>query len=362
LKKVIMIAGGGTGGHIYPAIAIGKAISQLDNNCDVRYVGTKAGLEQKIMARENLPLDLIQSGKLNYAGNVIQKIKTLFKIPVGFVQSMLLILKYKPAFVLGVGGYASAPFVLVASVLGRKTALWEPNAHPGMANRFLSKSVAKAYLVFGDAKKYLSSKNVMVVGMPLRAEIDAAAAEGSVKQIEKNKLTILCFGGSQGSMFLNERISNFILAHQELKNEIYLIHQTGTADFERMKAKYINIPNIEVHEFIFNMPVYYRKADVQFCRGGASTIAEAASFGVVPLIVPLPAADNHQARNAEVVVASEAGFLFDQSTFNEKKFSEILLKLKNDTEYRIKLSTNLRKLAPQRAAYEIAKDILKQII
>ncbi len=357
-----MIAGGGTGGHIYPAIAIGKAIMQLDSSYEVRYVGTKAGLERKIMARENLPLDLIQSGKLNFAGNIFQKVKTMLKMPVGVFQSLLLIIKYKPVFVLGVGGYASAPFVLMASLLGRKTALWEPNAHPGMANRILSKLVAKAYLVFGDARKYLKSKNVLVMGMPLRAEIDIAAEAGVQKSAEANKLTILCFGGSQGSMFLNEQISNFILANQDLKNEIYLVHQTGTADFERIKAKYINISNVEVHEFIYDMPVYYKKADVQFCRGGASTIAEAAAFGVVPLIVPLPAADNHQARNAEVVVAHEAGYLFNQNSFNEKDFADTILKLKTNSEFRLKMSANLKKLAPHRAAREIAKDILKQLL
>ncbi|MBC7420462.1 MAG: UDP-N-acetylglucosamine--N-acetylmuramyl-(pentapeptide) pyrophosphoryl-undecaprenol N-acetylglucosamine transferase [Bdellovibrio sp.] len=357
-----MISGGGTGGHIYPAIAIGKAITQLNSEFEIRYVGTKEGLEQKIMAREKLPLDLILSGKLNFSGNIMQKIKTLVKIPIGLMQSFFLILKHQPQFVLGVGGYASAPFVMMASLMGKKTALWEPNAHPGMANRLLSKSVNKAYLVFDDAKKYFSSKNVQVFGMPLRAEIDAAVSNAVPRAVETNKLSILCFGGSQGSVFLNEKISDFILAHPELKNEIHLIHQTGPLDFEKMKAKYGTTANVELHEFIYDMPHYYEKADIQFCRGGASTIAEAAAFGVVPIIVPLNAADNHQLKNAEVVVKQNAGYLFKQSDFNESNFSNIIMKLKADTDFRLKMSQNLRKLAPHQAAQAIAKDILNQII
>ncbi|MBC7742588.1 MAG: undecaprenyldiphospho-muramoylpentapeptide beta-N-acetylglucosaminyltransferase [Bdellovibrionaceae bacterium] len=356
-----MIAGGGTGGHIYPAIAIGKALTSLSPNCEVRYVGTKEGLEQKIMQRENLPLHLIKSGKLNFSGNFAQKIKTGFKIPVGFMQSYFLILKHKPDFVLGVGGYASAPFVMMASLLGKKTALWEPNAHPGMANRVLSKSVQKAYLVFNEAKKYLKSKDFKVIGMPLRLEIDEAAAAA----LPKNKtdiITVLCFGGSQGSMFLNEKLSNFILAHAELHSTMRFIHQTGTRDFENMKTKYAGLACVELHEFIFDMPKCYRLADVQFCRGGASTIAEAAAFGVVPIIVPLPAADDHQLRNAEVVVAALAGYVFDQNKFNDQEFAATLLKLKTDETLRLKMSENVKKLAPHQAALEIAKDILNQII
>ena len=149
-KKYIIISGGGTGGHIYPAISIGKAIADLDSTFEVHYVGTKNGLEQKIMAKENLPLHLIQSGPLNLSGHVFKKIKNIVSICFGFIQSVLLIQKMKPEFVLGVGGYASAPFLLAAALLGRKTALWEPNAYPGMANRLLSKFVPKAYLVFAD--------------------------------------------------------------------------------------------------------------------------------------------------------------------------------------------------------------------
>ncbi len=281
------------------------------------------------------------------------------KIPFGIIQSVVLILKYKPAFVLGVGGYASAPFLLASILLCRKTALWEPNAHPGMANRLLSIFINKAYLVFSATQNYLKSKDNKVLGMPLREEIESALNEERFKQSER--LTILCFGGSQGSLFLNEKISNFVLKHPELHEKLYLIHQTGPLDFDSMKKKYGDLKCVEVHEFIYDMPNEYRKADIQFCRGGASTIAEAAAFGVLPLIVPLPAADDHQLRNAEVVQSHKAGYLFKQAEFDEKQFASVILQLMENQELRKEMSQNLRKLAPKAAASEIAKDILSQI-
>jgi len=356
-----MIAGGGSGGHIYPAIAIGRAIMKASGGeVDVRFVGTAEGLEKKIMARENLPLDLIQSGKLNFSGNPLQKIKTLIKIPIGLIQSFFLILKYKPVYVIGVGGYASAPFLAMAALTGRKTALWEPNAHPGMANRLLSKIVPKAFLVFGEAKRYLHSKNYKTMGMPLREEIDQAQANQKAKP-DSGKLNILCFGGSQGSLFLNNALSDLILQHPEFHNEIHVVHQTGSLGFKAMQEKYKGLSCVEVHEYIYDMPRYYQNADVQFCRGGASTIAEAAAFGVVPIIVPLNAADNHQLRNAEAVVKANAGFLFKQNEFKADDFYHVILKLKNELNYRRQLSENLKKLAPHQAANEIAKDVLSEV-
>lgn len=355
-----MIAGGGTGGHIYPAISIGQALSELDPTISVEYVGTQAGLEKKIMAKENLPLNLIRSGPMNLSGHPLKKIKNLAFILVGFFQSIFLILKKKPAFVLGVGGYASAPFLFAAAVMKVKTALWEPNAYPGMANRLLSKIVPKAYLVFAEAQKKIQSQNVDIFGMPLRKEIEQARAN-EIPSADSNKLRILCFGGSQGAVFLNTQLSDFILANPELHQQIQVVHQTGVLDFQAMKKKYAGISCVEVFEYIYDMPKYYQQADVQFCRGGASTIAEAACFGVIPIVVPLPAADGHQQKNAEVLVQNQAGFMLIQKQFKQEDFKQIILKLLNDKEYRKTTAHNLKKLASVDAAQAIAKDILQTI-
>lgn len=354
-----MIAGGGTGGHIYPAIAIGQAISELDTNYVVHYVGTKTGLEQKIMTKENLPLHLIRSGPMNLSGNIIKKIKNLFSIVIGFFQSVFLILKMKPEFVLGVGGYASAPFLFAAAVMGRKTAVWEPNAYPGMANRLLSKVVPKAYLVFSDAKKYLKSSDVQIFGMPLRKEIEKARANAVPSN--SDKLRLLCTGGSQGATFLNNSLSDFILQNPQLHDKIQVVHQTGVKDFAAMKEKYAGIKCVEVLEYIYDMPSYYQKSDVQFCRGGASTIAEAACFGIIPIVIPLPAADGHQQKNAEVVVNNKAGFMIIQNQFSQEELKKIMNQLLTDVEFRKTMAQNLKKLASADAAVAIGNDILKTI-
>jgi len=359
-KYRIIIAGGGTGGHIYPALAIAEALIHEHKQCEILFVGTSLGLESKIIPKAGFNLKLIQSGKLNFKGQILNKIKTLFKIPIGIFQSFWIILTFKPHFVLGVGGYASAPMLLAASLMGCKTALWEPNAHPGMANRILSRFVSKAFLVFEDAKKYLKSSEVHVLGMPLRSEIENYSIQ-SKKQIDHKMFTILCFGGSQGSVFLNDQLSDFVLENPDLNNQIKVFHQTGSLDFQRMKTKYSNTSNVEVFEYIYNMPDYYKQADVLFCRGGASTLAEAAAFGVVPIVVPLPAADDHQQKNAEVLVQENAGYMFLQKNFNKDEFKKVILNLVDNEALRKCMSKNLEKIAPKNSSTKIAQNILQQI-
>ncbi len=358
-KKCVMIAGGGTGGHIYPAIAIGRSLLDQNPQCEIRYIGTRQGLEQKIMAKENLTLDLIQSGQLNFSGRPLKKMRTLFSIAFGFIESIKLIRKHKPDFILGVGGYASAPFLLAGVLLKVKSAIWEPNAHPGMANRLLSRLVKKAYLVFAAAKSNLHAKDFKLVGMPLRQEMEQARSQQ--KKVTSDKLRLLCFGGSQGSLFLNKQISDLLLSSPELHDKLVVVHQTGIADFQNIKAKYQGLGCVEVHEFIYNMPEYYQKSDVLFCRGGASTIAEAACFGVIPIVVPLPAADDHQRKNAEVLVEKTAGFMMLQNLFELSELKKNIIQLMTDHKLRETMTLHLKNLASEKAAESIAADILKEI-
>ncbi len=353
----VFIAGGGTGGHIYPAISIAESLKKINPNIHIEFVGTAMGLESKIIPKAGYKLNLIQSGKLNFEGNFLEKIKTLIKLPVGILQSIFLILKHRPDFVLGVGGYVSAPFVLAAAVLGRKTAFWEPNAHPGMANRILSLFVNRSYLVFNDTAKYLHSKANFVFGMPLRTEMEVLEPINK----DSNKFFILCFGGSQGSRFLNDQLSDFIISSPELHEKIEVVHQTGPNDFDRMKKKYSKINCVQIFDFVYNMPEYYQKADLLFCRGGASTLAEAAAFGVVPLVVPLPAADNHQQKNAESLVAENAGFMWLQKTFNAIDFKNKIITLIENKNLLTTMSENLKKLSIKNASNKIADDIVKEI-
>jgi UDP-N-acetylglucosamine--N-acetylmuramyl-(pentapeptide) pyrophosphoryl-undecaprenol N-acetylglucosamine transferase len=356
-SKVIFIAGGGTGGHIYPGVAIARAILQKDPDMKIRFVGTSTGLESKIVPREGFELDLIQGGKLNFTGGNFEKIKTLCKIPVGLIQALSLILKHRPRFVLGVGGYASGPFVLVAALCRIPSAVWEPNAHPGMANRWLSRFVDRCYIVFTQAEKWLKNENTFQFGMPVRKEIE----EAKKTPRQDAKFHLLSFGGSQGSRAISTVLSDAIVHRGEWTRDLSVVHQIGTVDYAKLKDKYQGCTDIvQPYEFIYDMHNQYAWADLVVARGGASTLTELAAFGVVPIIIPLPAADNHQQRNAESLVNAGAGHMILQENLNEQSLIDAIEELRKNPEKMKRMSENLKIFFQPQAAEKIADDILKQ--
>ncbi|KYG67446.1 UDP-N-acetylglucosamine--N-acetylmuramyl-(pentapeptide) pyrophosphoryl-undecaprenol N-acetylglucosamine transferase [Bdellovibrio bacteriovorus] len=354
-KKTIVIAGGGTGGHIYPGIAIARAIQKIDPQIEVHFVGTSRGLESKIVPREGFPLHLIESGQLNVK-SPIQKIKTLLKIPKALWQSVQLLGRLKPLYVIGVGGYASGPFVLAASTIGFNTAIWEPNAMPGMANRLLSRFVDKCFVVFGDAKKHLKNDQVLQPGMPVRAEIESAVHE----KHSDEKFHLLAFGGSQGSRVINNALSDAILKGGDWVKDLSVVHQVGSADIQTILAKYQAPPcEVKPQEFIYDMPKYYQWADIIVCRGGASSLAEAAAFGIIPIVIPLPAADDHQQRNAESLVAKNAARMILQKDLTPERLISEIQALRNDKQLREQMVQNIKAFYIPQAATAIAKEILQ---
>ena len=366
-KKIIFIAGGGTGGHIYPGIAIAKAIKHLDSHSEIRFVGSAIGMESKLVPREGFELHLIASGKLNFGGRWKEKILTLLKIPIALFQSIFLLIKYKPHYVLGVGGYASGPFVLAASLLKYRCGIWEPNAFPGMTNRILSKKVDECFVVFDEARKILKCDKIYNFGMPVRAEIEKSYSVPKAdlySELEK-EVKILCFGGSQGSRVINNVFSKVIIGHlmEHLRNKhvkLEVVHQIGSLDWKQFNRFYQGIGNwLHPMEFIFDMPKYYSWAHLTVCRGGASTIAEVAAFGLVPIIVPLPAADNHQVKNAQALVKEDAAIMIEQSDLTEERLMHEMTNLLSNPQKLKQMSENIKKFFTLGAADNIAKEVLK---
>lgn len=356
MKKIVMIAGGGTGGHLYPGLALAKALQKMDSQVEIHFVGTAEGLEGKIIPREGYPLHLIQGGKLNFKGQFLLKLKTLCKLPWGFIQSMSLLSRYKPSFVLGVGGYASGPFVFAAALMGFSTGIWEPNAHPGLANRLLARFVDLCFVVFDEAKRMLPSKNILTIGMPVRAEIE----KREIANREDNYFHLLCFGGSQGSRVINQALCPLLLKNSSWQSEMRVVHQIGQTDWKQFQDKYQGTQTwITPMEFIYNMPHYYSWADLVICRGGASTLSEVAAFGLVPIIIPLPAADNHQGRNAETLVQAGAAVMIDQSELTESRLEKEIRELMSQPERRKQMAENLKKFYKPQSAELIAKKILE---
>lgn len=354
-KKRIVIAGGGTGGHIYPGIAIARALQKIDPNVEIHFVGTEAGLEKKIVPREGFPLHLISSGQLNVSSK-IKKIKTLLKIPWGVIQSIQLLWELKPMYVIGVGGYASGPYVLTASLLGFKTAIWEPNAMPGMANRILSRFVDTCFVVFDEAKKYLKNDNVTQTGMPIREEFENGQKEPNID----GKFHLLSFGGSQGSRVINTALSDAVIKGGEWIQDVSLVHQLGIYDFATVSEKYKAAKcDVKPYEFIYDMANYYRWADIMICRGGASSIAEAAAFGIIPIVIPIPAADDHQQKNAESLVHKNAGRMILQKDLTPERLISEVQSLRQDKALREEMVKSIKTFYKPQAALTIAKEILR---
>lgn len=358
-KKNILIAGGGTGGHIYPGIAIARAIKKQDPSVDIHFIGTPIGLENQIVPREGFQLHLIKVGQLNHSGSIISKLKTIFMLPFAFLKALALLWELKPLFVLGVGGYASGPMVLMARLCGFQAAIWEPNAIPGMTNRWLSRFVKKAYVVFDEAVNYLKSAQIEKVGLPVRESIEEISQKNTQLGKQENDLKILIFGGSQGARAINYIVRDAIEKTYWL-NGVKIIHQTGKKDFQNMSQFYGNkYPQVECIEYLHDMEKKYEWADLIICRAGASTVAEIAAAAKPAIFIPLPtAADNHQQKNAESLINKNAAKMILQKDLTVESFIKTIEHYKNNKDELLLMTKELHHFYQPRAAEKIAEKIL----
>lgn len=350
--QTILIAAGGTGGHIYPALAVADHIKAAHPDIDVHFVGTKSGLENRLVDR--YPLHHIAIGRLNKNVSTAERLFTLFKIPLAFVQSLYLIFRLRPKWVFGVGGHASGPVLLMAALSGRKTAIWEPNAMPGLANRILSRFVKTCLVVFDEAKTHLASKNIKTVGVPLREAIEKVPPRRP-----KAGLNVLVFGGSQGAQALNTAVCEMVGSKEFVswRERIRLIHQTGAADFDRVKALHAKFGSeVEVLPYINDMEKKYEWADVIISRSGTGTLAELAAVQRTAILIPLPsAADNHQQKNAEALVNAGAARMILQKDLTPQKLLSELKSLCEDEERLQRMANAIGSFHRSKAAAEIAR-------
>jgi len=361
-QKTILIAAGGTGGHIYPGLALAKAFKEIDPSLNIEFVGTSHGLENTIIPKENLPLHHLSIGRLNRNVALSERLMTLLKMPLALWQSFRLIKTKNPIAVIGVGGHASGPLLLCAAILKKPTYIWEPNAYPGLANRILSKFVREGWVVFGEANRILNMKNVRQFGMPVRKEIENAQMDNR-KQMGP-PLKVLVFGGSQGARPINNVVAEFFKnLPADLNGKVSLVHQTGPYDFERVKTIYGNTQNfIEVHPYLHDMQDRYRWADIIISRSGTGTLSELAAVGKPSILVPLPtAADNHQHKNAEVFERAGAAEIIEQKQFNLSSLEKQLREYLERPELLVRMSLAVRQLHRPKAAHEIAQHLLQQV-
>ncbi len=354
-----LIAGGGTGGHVYPALAIAKAIEKEDPDAMIEFVGTPRGIENQIIPKEGYHLHLLKVGRLNSNVSKLERLKTLFQLPIAILKAFYLVFRFSPNMVIGVGGYASGPALLAAKLLRKNTCIWEPNAYPGMANRILSKFVDHGIVVFAKAKDHLQLKDLNILPMPVRAEI----ANAELRIAKTTDFCVLVFGGSQGARAINEVVSEAICSGHPSLKQVRFVHQTGRIDFEKIKQKYENSANatghVECLEYLHDMPERYNWADLVVSRSGTGTLSELNAMGKASILVPLPtAADDHQTKNAQVLADAGAALLIPQADFTVQSFISAIERLEKDSEVLKAMEQKSKQFYQKGASEKIGKTIV----
>ena len=342
----VLIAGGGTGGHVIPALAIARELRD-SHGAEVRFVGTARGLETKLVPEGGFPLELIRVGQLKNV-SLATRVRTVADLPLGVMRCVSLVRRFRPNVVIGVGGYASGPAMMAAILLRVPTLAFEPNAVPGLANRLVGRWVSAAAVNFEETRRYF--RRARVTGIPVRREF-FAIGELPHREADSRTVRLLVFGGSQGARIFNEVMPRIAKRLMEYVPGLRILHQVGAKFAEQVEAAYgesgADATRWEVAAFLDDMPRRFAEADLILCRSGASTVAELAAAGKAAVLVPLPtAADNHQLKNAEVFAAAGAAVLRVQSgdAAMESFLSSDLAALLLDPARREEMSRKMRGL------------------
>ncbi len=316
-EEKIIISGGGTAGHIYPALALGNKLKERNPHLQLTYVGTHRELEKNIM--EYHKADFIPLKIEGLKGRGLKTIKSLFLLPFSFLKSFSILRRIKPDLVIGVGGYSSGPIVLLASLRKIPTLILEQNFYPGFTNRVLVRWVRKAVVAFKGSLPYFKGKGIFI-GNPVREEFYSLAPKA-----RNTKLTILIFGGSQGSHFLNKGISASLPLLKEERESLRIFHQTGEKDLDWVKEHYARngFKGVTVAPYFPDMANYFQKSDLIVSRAGASTIAEFIASQKASLLIPFSkAADNHQVLNARELEKIKGAEIILEEEFTPELFTK----------------------------------------
>jgi UDP-N-acetylglucosamine--N-acetylmuramyl-(pentapeptide) pyrophosphoryl-undecaprenol N-acetylglucosamine transferase len=350
----VLIAAGGTGGHIYPGIAVAKEILRRDSQSEVLFVGTARGLETKIVPDNGFQLSLIKSAGLKNVG-FAGKLKGLLILPQSFLEARRLIKDFQPDAVVGAGGYVSGPVLLMASLMRVPTLVMDSNALPGFTNRRLAPFVSKAALTFEEALPFFGKKGI-VTGNPVRQEFFEIEPK-----TRGEKVNLLIFGGSQGARAINNAMGEALAKLPA--DKLQITHQTGEADLEKIKGIYSQseFKMADVRPYISNMVDEFAKADLVICRAGATTCAELSAAGKAAIMIPLPtAADDHQRKNAEALQTAGAAKMILQKDLTGESLANEILELINSPVKISAMEAATKKLARSDAA-EATVDLIESL-
>ena len=354
----ILIAGGGTGGHIIPALAVARELKSR-SNAEILFVGTARGMESRLVPQAGFPLELIEIGPLNQV-SLATKLKTLAGLPLSLFACNKIIRNFRAQAVFGVGGYASGPAMGAAIFTSTPCMAFEPNAVPGMANRLVGKRVQAAAVNFPPAAKWF--RNPEITGIPVRPEFFAIEPPPADAPPH-----LLIFGGSQGARIFNTLLPPIVPALLEAIPGLTILHQAGARHAETTRAAYEALgadpKRWQVEPFLDNMAAQFARANLVLARSGASTVAELAAAGKPALLIPFAAAaDNHQRSNAEVMVQASAAVMLEEHQLKQPEIlSETLMSLLKDSAKLQQMAQQARTQAHPQAAQRIAEILVSLI-
>ncbi|MDP8257416.1 MAG: undecaprenyldiphospho-muramoylpentapeptide beta-N-acetylglucosaminyltransferase [Candidatus Alcyoniella australis] len=347
----LLIAGGGTGGHVAPALAVAHAWAEPQSG-EVLFVGAQGGLEERMVPPTGYPLELLKTSGIKGLGP-LSRLLALVRIVPALWRSLKIQRRFNPSVVLGVGGYASAPAMLAAFIGRRPRVILEPNSIPGLTNRLLSRVAQRACVHFSSTAQRLGAIKSVHTGNPIRPDIAAAA---KTPEAIEGLRSLLVFGGSQGARTINRAACGALglLAAEGFKPNVR--HQAGGLDLEQVRADYRDAGlEIEVEPFIDDMAAAYSAADLAICRAGASAVSELAAVGLPSILVPYPyAADDHQTGNARELAQSGAAILLSDEQCTARRLAELIRELSADPQRLRSMSRAALELGRPDAAQRVA--------
>ncbi len=359
----VVMAAGGTGGHVYPGIAVARELMARQPDATVTFVGTARGIESRVVPREGFELDLLRSAGLK-GKSMLDRARAAALIPLGLADAWRIVSTRRPDIVIGVGGYSSGPIVLVAALRRVKTMVISPDAVPGMANRLLAPFVDAAAVNFESSAAYFGAK-AFVSGHPIRPEFLAAvgSSQESARGDQTSNTRVLVFGGSQGAHAINVAMVEAAPRLAAGAPHLRLTHQTGERDVEMVRTAYRAAGlQADVEPFLYDMGRQLGQADLVVCRAGATTLAELTAAGKAAILIPLPTAtDDHQRRNAEALAARGAAEVLLQQEMTGGALATTLLALVADPGRRERMARAARSLARPDAARVIVDRALELI-
>jgi UDP-N-acetylglucosamine--N-acetylmuramyl-(pentapeptide) pyrophosphoryl-undecaprenol N-acetylglucosamine transferase len=353
----IVIAGGGTGGHLSPGIAVARELLRRHPDARITFAGTARGIESRVVPKEGFELDTLRSTGLK-GTSLAARVRGLLLIPLSGIDAWSIVSRRTPDLVIGVGGYSSGPVVLIASLRRIPTLLLEQNAVPGLTNRLLARAVTAAAVTFESTAVYFG-RRAIVAGNPVRSEFMSENPAPGARVA--GPWRVLIFGGSQGSHAINVAMVEAAAQLATHPGGMAITHQTGERDLEVVRQGYRRAGlEARVEPFLFAMDREITAADLVVCRAGATTIAELTAAGRPAVLVPLPtAADDHQRKNAEILVAAGAAETLEQETLNGTRLAARITALLGNPGRLAEMSAAARRLARPDAARVIADKALE---